>query len=624
MALIGVGAGIRWGKSRLFAGFAAEASSAHVRGDWDRAAHLARDRLKQAPEDPQALRLAARAAAHLERDQAAIAIYSRLVVEILDPEDFFLLGRALSRTGQVDPAFKAYETARLGNPDHPETLDALAQLYLQNDRGNAAEETALRLALQPGWEGRGQLVLGTARAELHDPGGAAHALERWRQLDPEGRAAAPAPVGPFQKLLVRSLLKTRQPALAQQLLQTLLASGPDPEASWLLSRSYIQEQDWERATAVLELGASFRAEHPLEPEPAPYVGAARCAKCHREISRTLLASMHATTFSRARELGNLTLHPNPVPDPGNPQVTHQFKRLGESLQVETRNGDKVRRAVVDYAFGSRDHFTTLVGRDDQGRSCMLRLSHYESPRGPGWDLATGLPPRPADEQEYLGRTLLAGDGVRRCLFCHTTNFRAVLDEAGPEAADHSIGCEKCHGPGGHHVAAADAGFSDLAIVTTARAPATAINEMCGKCHNLHNTNVVSAPRTDPVWNRFQALALTWSRCYSESDGKLSCVTCHDPHKRTETLPARYEAKCVSCHAPDPLAAGEAHPAQSFPRSRTSPPHEKPTARKVKTTCPINPANGCIDCHMPHAWQQATHSFKTDHFIRVRGRDASGN
>jgi tetratricopeptide (TPR) repeat protein len=617
--LIGVGLGIRWGKSRLFPEFAAQASSAIARGDWDKATLLSRDRLKKAPDDPTALRLAARAAAHRDRDQSAIAIYNRLMVADLEPEDFFLLGRALGRTGQVQAALKAYEIARLGSPDHPETLYALAQLYLQEGRENAAEETGERLARQPGWEARGQLVLGTARAALNDPGGAARALERWLQLDPLGQAAGPAPVGPFQKLLARSLLKTRRPAEARQLLANLLAHGPDAEASWLLGRSYIQEQDWDRAAALLKPSASFRAEQPLEFEPAPYVGAASCAACHPEIYRSLIASKHATTFSRGQGLDKLVLPSNPVPDPGNPQVTHDFKRLDGSLQVETRAAEEVQRAVIDYAFGSRDHFMTFVGRDDQGRSRMLRISHFHSPRGSGWDLSTGLPQRPENPHEYLGTTLLEGDGVRRCLFCHTTNFRAVLDQAGPEAADLAIGCEKCHGPGGHHAAAAEAGFPDLAILNPGRLPGPAGNKTCGQCHDLHDTSVISAPRTDPVWYRFQSLALTWSRCYTESEGNLSCVTCHAPHTNGKTSAARHEAKCLSCHGPDPEPASTAHTPLSAPPSQTNPLQQRISSKKVRTTCLVDPAKGCIECHMPSAWQQSTHSFKTDHFIRVRDR-----
>ena len=44
-----------------------------------------------------------------------------------------------------------------------------------------------------------------------------------------------------------------------------------------------------------------------------------------------------------------------------------------------------------------------------------------------------------------------------------------------------------------------------------------------------------------------------------------------------------------------------------------------SSKKVRSTCPVDPAKGCIECHMPSAWQQSTHSFKTDHFIRVRDR-----
>ena len=220
------------------------------------------------------MQLAARAAAQQDRDETAIAIYSQLILEDMDAEDLYLLGRALGRTGKADLAFKTYERARLANPDHPETLEALGQLYLQNDRGNAAEEVGERLVRQPGWEARGLLILGTARAELHDPAGAAQALAPVLRARSRGRAAAPGPVRPFRLLLARSLLETRRPAEARQVLANLLAHGPDAEASWLLGRSYIQEHDWDRAAALLKPSASFRAEQPLEFEPAPYVGAA--------------------------------------------------------------------------------------------------------------------------------------------------------------------------------------------------------------------------------------------------------------------------------------------------------------------------------------------------------------
>ena len=80
------------------------------------------------------------------------------------------------------------------------------------------------------------------------------------------------------------------------------------------------------------------------------------------------------------------------------------------LRLTSRTPNRVFRAVIDYAFGSRDHFTTFVGRDDRDRSFMLRMSTYTSPEGQKWDLSTALPKRPDDEEEFLGKLLAKGDG----------------------------------------------------------------------------------------------------------------------------------------------------------------------------------------------------------------------
>jgi tetratricopeptide (TPR) repeat protein len=651
LVLLG-GMAILGAKARFFPDVAAEASTAYSRGEWDRAASLALRRLKEAPDDPKALRLAARAAARQDQDQKSIAIYRRLPVEGQDAEDLFLLGRAHARAGQIGPAYEAYHKALERDPAHPEALAALAALYVSNDRFHAAAEVAERLARQPASEARAQAMLGRIRSEVDDNAGAARALRRGLELDPDGRAIAPLPVASVRKLLAGSLLRIGQPAEAQAVLEGLLRAGPDPEASWLLSRCFLQAKDRDRASAELQQHPSYRSEHPLEPEPAPYVGEARCAECHREQSVAVLASRHARTFARARELSDLPLPRDSLPDPGNPRVKHHLRRQGDSLVVETRKDDRVRRAVVDYAFGSRDHFMTFVGRDDRGGSVMIRMSCYESPRGTGWDIATGLPRQPAKDEEYLGDPMFPGDGVRRCLACHTTSVHAVVHEEGPAAADRSIGCERCHGPGGHHVAAVAAGLSDPAIVSPGAAPTAATDRLCEKCHGIQRPPGLDIPRTDPVWLRFQSLTLPWSRCYTESDGTLGCVTCHDPHRNAETSVVRNEAKCLSCHAPDPRSkssgsspSGERRagapgtlPAPASQGGEHSTELHAPlppplaqggfggvgsakggtgSATAAGTPCPVNPARGCIECHMPRIWVQSTHSFKTDHFIRVR-------
>lgn len=585
-AAAGAGVGICWWTGSTTTGPLSDGFSAYARGDWERSGLLARRRLKESPDDQEALRLAARAMARQDRDRPAIAAYSRLELKRMTAEDYFLLGRALGRTGQDDLALRSLEAAREADPDRPETLDELAQVYSRKDRPAAAEALARRLLREPGREARAQLMLGTFRAAQHDPRGAALALKRAFELDPEGQAAAPHPAGPLRMLLVRSLLQSAQPGEARRVLRAIPGSESDPESAWLLSRCFLQEGDRDRAASALRAAGPYRRDHPLEPEPAPYVGEARCADCHRPIYEALLTSRHSRTFARAADARPLPMPDRPLTDPGDPRVSHRYERREDGVHIETTVGHEVFRAVARYAFGSPDRYVTLTGPDESGRSRLMRMSHYDSPKGAGWDLSTGLPPHPASPDRFLGEPADPEDGERRCLDCHTTNFRAIEDRVGPESADRAMGCERCHGPGGHHVLAAEARFPDPALISPGRAPEETVNRLCGHCHGFTQPHGFTGEPDDPGWFRFQAARLQESRCFIGSGGRLHCATCHDPHRGLETAAAPYEAKCLNCHGPG------------------------------KTTCPVNPARGCVDCHMPRAWRQPTHSFLSDHKIRV--------
>jgi tetratricopeptide (TPR) repeat protein len=596
------GLGVAWNAWRRGRDAAARGLAAYAQGDWSLAADLARRRLKAEPGDLEARRLLARSIARLGRDADANAMFARLGSDSLQAEDLLLLGKGLDRAGRKEEAGRIWEKALRLEPDHAETLE---QLMIRDSAANrlvGAAERAGQLARQPGWEFRGELDVGALRAELNDPMGSAVALRRALER-PEAARLDRSEDLRYRNLLARSLLRTGRTGEARAVLRALLDRGPDPEASWLLCRAALLEGAIPEATAALEAAGSYRAEHSLEAEPAPFVGEARCAGCHKEASRCARASRHASTFIQGPPLLALPYPADSLPDPDDPRVRHAFRKQDGRVRVETRIGDEVLHAVVDYAFGSPDRYVSLVGRDDQGRAYVLRLSHYQSGQDAGWVRTTGHTPEAESGRNLLGKPVDPLDGVERCLFCHTTNFRSVLDGTGPESKDAAIGCERCHGPGSIHEKAVAAKFPDLAIVSTSGASAEGRTRLCGQCHGLHQE--VALPRTDPFFIRFQGTTLPWSRCYTESEGGLDCMTCHDPHHDSDHSPAHYDERCLGCHAASPREA----------RTRAAGP-----ARGV--VCPVDATGGCVRCHMPSFRSAPLHATFTDHFIRVHVKSAA--
>jgi hypothetical protein len=420
--------------------------------------------------------------------------------------------------------------------------------------------------------------------------------------------------------LARVLLRAGRPDEAGERLRFASAGRPDDEASWLLSRVALQRKDWPATRAVLERSAGFRDSHPVLPEPAPYVGAARCAGCHPREFRAQQASRHARTFLRDSELGGVRLPGSSLSEPAVPSVSHRLRRdpYGR-IHQETTIAGRVLEAVVEYAFGSEDRGLTFVGRDRDGRAYELRLSEYRDTHANDpaarsaahWDTTLGQNPRPARAEEYLGRPL-DEDGVRGCLLCHVTDPDAIVGRSGPCASDRAIGCERCHGPAGHHLLAVEGKLVDIdpAIARPRLATGPEVVGLCSGCHSPHRQEV---RRDDPTAVRFQGTTLTWSRCYSETDGALDCVTCHDPHRDATTQAAHYEARCLECHSRDGSQQATADGSASDRRGsrRRSPRESWP-----RTTCPVNPSRGCVACHMPAVPGAGSHSTFTDHFIRV--------
>lgn len=578
-----------------------DGQAAYTRGDLPLAVLKARQALKERPKDPHALQLLARATARLGGGSVASEIYQQLPPSMLDAEDLYLLGAGLIRESRQVDARPMLKKAYEKDPGHAEAINALAELEAGLDHLSEATALAERLVKIKGWETRGSVMLGLLRSHQSDPAGAALLLGDALRIDPTLKhVASPTQI---RKDYARALLAIGKAATAREALRDLLTTQRDPEASWILSRAELQLGNLTAALESRKNAGSYGEDRPDLSEPAAYVGAARCAECHQDIHRLSRGSRHAKTYRPGKEMANFPLPDRPIVDRNIPQLTSVLVKDTNGVHMEARDGKEIRRALIAFAVGSGDRGLTPVGRDTSGRLRELRLSYYGDIGG--WDRTTGHALKPSDHDLYLGLPL-GPDEERRCLDCHTTNYRAAMDQSGPAAADRGIGCERCHGPAGNHLLAVAAKFPDPAIARPRLASHEAVVNLCGQCHRPRGRR---ADPGDADSIRFQAATLAWSRCYQATGKGLSCVTCHNPHHDADTSPSAYEGKCLTCHSAKPAAP----PAASTRPSR----HVATLPDGVRRVpCPVNPATNCLECHMPAVRSAIPHTVFTDHYIRV--------
>ncbi len=591
----------------------AEAEAAYRANDWQRTADLTRPMLKSRTDNPDALRLYARASARMNHDTAAASIYAgRLGISQMEPEDLFLLGLLNARAGRFETALELWvEAARKGD-DEAEVFDNLARLSLRLQRLDEAADAARRLSQKSGWEARGLLLLGDILAVLEDPRGSVDAFRAALERDPAA-VGAPLPLSHYRKQLARSLLQLGKPVEAREAIKPLRASaggdGADAQAEWLLSRAWLQEGNLKEATAALSRAGSYRSEHMLEPEPTPYVGEASCVACHREEASGHERSRHARTFHHGKGLLDLPIPKVPLADPDDPKVTHTVVRENDKIKVETHAGDKIYRLIVEYAFGTSDQYVTMIGRDDERTYRALRLSSYHTADGVAWGPTAGDVPNLG--KNTRGEPIHVRDGAVRCLYCHVTFYRDFRDPApeplGRAAADRGIGCERCHGPGGNHVRAIKGNFGETAIVNPGAGGAQAIGKACADCHVVGSEAEIKKAPDDPRYARSPGVTLSFSRCFTDSDGAMSCMTCHDAHRDDQGSASFFEAKCLSCHGAKP---GPEQKLTAAPRGGDRIVGKKPVV------CPVNPTTKCLECHMPKVPMPLLHRDLTDHYIRV--------
>lgn len=568
------------------------ARAAYARGDWPDTGIEARRQLERDPKDVEATRLLARSLARQGQGNAAVALAVSVGAERLDAEDLFLLGKSLATGGRVVLAWAAYDAATKLDPKNREASAALAALHGKIETLGDAVHEADRFTAVPSGPALAQLVVGVLSVEKTEwtPGKFDPWLDKIIQLERpvllklDGAAAA-------RRLIARFLLEEARPAEAR----AWIAADKNQEAAWLRSRAFLDEGLMEPASAELEKAGTFGVDEPIAFEPSPYAGSKRCAECHGANYKAEQSSRHATTIGSGDALKAVPLPNGPVSDPAEAGVVHRFSRDGSTINVASTVGDETFRGVVAYALGSGHHGQTFLTRDAKAKGYRsLRISYYTG--GNHWDITSGFDPHPDAPDRFLGE-LMVPSSFRACLHCHMTRFRSEDVAQGPEAADRGLGCERCHGPGERHIKAVEAGFPQLAIGRPKAATPAKRMQLCAPCHGADGT----IPPSDPRFIRFQSTTLPYSRCYTETGGKLDCVTCHDPHKNVETSPAYYEARCLSCHGPGA-------PSGHDPAIRVD--------AVAAVRCKVNPKDGCLNCHMPKSDNVIPFTSFTDHHIRV--------
>ncbi len=198
---------------------------------------------------------------------------------------------------------------------------------------------------------------------------------------------------------------------------------------------------------------------------AKYVGQASCSECHPGESALQRRSGHARTLGLAAQSPIIEwLNGKSKSDPNYPDIQWSYQVRDKRLVVDRTRGVGTDSLLLDYAVGSGKHGVTFVavqdGKTESGPTGIEHRVSYlaSSPRlaiTPGQE-GSQRDPHDSVAAERVGFGHRMGvDQLRQCFGCHST----VTSTAAPGLLDiatllPNVSCERCHGPAGDHVDAA--------------------------------------------------------------------------------------------------------------------------------------------------------------------------
>lgn len=368
-----------------------------------------------------------------------------------------------------------------------------------------------------------------------------------------------------------------------------------------------------------------------------FVGAQKCAQCHRQQYQQWRQSHHYQAMQPATAafvLGDfnnrrLAFH----------GVTSRFFQQAGKYYVETLgDGDKAQIFAIKYTFGFYPLQQYLIELDD-GFIQALNIAWDSRPQEEGgqrWYHLRAEEDMSQDHPFYWTRHFQNWNG--RCAHCHSTNVSKNYDAENHRFAttwsEVNVACEACHGPGSEHLArlqsgryAADnSGFSgrkakplvwQFAAAAAVAEPQGEKSErhidMCGSCHALrtqleedftgakfHDANLLQLPLPPNYFADGQIreeVFVMGSFLQSKMHAKgVSCMNCHNPH--SNQLLVEGNDLCAQCHN-----------VQIF----DTPKHHRHKATSAGALC--------VNCHMPERTYMGV-DRRRDHSFTIPRPDLS--
>ena len=332
---------------------------------------------------------------------------------------------------------------------------------------------------------------------------------------------------------------------------------------------------------------------------AQYVGSKACMPCHKAVYDKFIKT--AMGRSMTRPDARMLAAPVRV---ANPKSQRDYQVLREGADLFQADAGLGLQHKLEYAIGSGANGISFAIRRGN-HLFQAPLSYYAAAKR--WDLSPGY----EETGEGFNRPIFED-----CIVCHSGRPQAVPKRDGlfrePPFTELAIGCENCHGPGELHVKershALKATVPDTSIVNPHHLPSRVTEDICMQCHQGGDTRVLLPGKSYRDFRPGQRLidtvaifslegksadllehhaSMKLSACFRGSQGKLGCVTCHDPHDEPAAPAAFFRAKCLSCH--------------------------------TESSCTARGSDAnCIACHMPkRSVEKISHSALTNHRIPAR-------